>query len=359
MNILDFSYKTTFLEREESEGIKGVLILLIMLGHNIPFVNLTDSWMVMVWFYLFHIDSFFLLPFLYSQNLISIKRLWNLVVRFYIPFLTISIPLMLYGIIWGKNLFSIGDYTLVLIGGGSLHLKKIIGVQFLWFLPAMCFTCVIRELFIRTSIVCKNVFILLGCVAIILNFYPQIALPSCMDYLLLGMRFLVIGLLVRCFCEKKLMSIPSLLTILVLGSLGFFLHYRWCIYSFQLGYPLSCTYRFLRLFMAPTFLIFLWSIRSILSKSRFLIFLGKNSFPIYLLHPFIGYFSYLMLKKMGINDLLAAPLCLTIMLLVSSFFASLLNKIKCLHSIFMPRGWNDFILAYKDIWEHCVSLVKL
>ena len=84
----------TLLSRDESSSIKGILMLLIVLGHDIPFVDWTDSWMVMVWLYLFHIHSFFLLPFLYPIKPLDFYRFWNHIIRYYIKFICFALPLL-------------------------------------------------------------------------------------------------------------------------------------------------------------------------------------------------------------------------------------------------------------------------
>ena len=60
---------TCYIDRNQSETIKGILILLIVFGHNHVLCPNTEIGGMMDYLYLFHIAGFFILPFFYKTNL--------------------------------------------------------------------------------------------------------------------------------------------------------------------------------------------------------------------------------------------------------------------------------------------------
>ena len=53
---------TCYIDRNQSETIKGILILLIVFGHNHVLCPNTEIGGMMDYLYLFHIAGFFILP---------------------------------------------------------------------------------------------------------------------------------------------------------------------------------------------------------------------------------------------------------------------------------------------------------
>ena len=83
---------TCYIDRNQSETIKGILILLIVFGHNHVLCPNTEIGGMMDYLYLFHIAGFFILPFFYKTNkTISIEHIKSLVVRNYVPFFLICL----------------------------------------------------------------------------------------------------------------------------------------------------------------------------------------------------------------------------------------------------------------------------
>ena len=344
--------ETSLLSREESNAVKGVLILLVILGHDIPFVRLTDPWMVMVWIYLFHIHSFFLLPYLYPLKKLSRGRLRDSFIRFYVPFLVLSFVLMalrLFSVNGNGMGLTLPEVLLGLVGGSPEQMKSIFGVQFPWFLPAMFMAGVVREAFMAASPVCKGLLFIMGCFSILLVFLPFISIPATCANLALSLRFLVMGLLVRKFCEKGWFGNAALVSILLSGSICFFVHYRCCLRPFHYGYPMEDIYKALRFIMTASFVMFLWGIRTLLAKSSFLVEFGKYSFSIYMLHAFIGYFVNWTLSWIGVSNWLSAFICLITVAGASFLGARIIERMGKLQALFMPKGWQDFADAWHRI----------
>ena len=337
-------FDNALLSREESKSIKGLLIILIVLGHTIPFIRLTDSWMIMVWLYLFHIGSFFLLPCLYPQKKLSFERIVDYFVRFYVPFAWLFFPLLLLNIVLEDRTFNLYDCVLAFVGGGAIHLRNIIKVQFPWFLVAMFFASIVREGFAMASSGLRKVLICIGLLSLSFAFCPLGNQDwfAWLHYVVLAFRFLVIGIAVRFSIEKEWFGVPILAGVFLLGSFCFFLHYRYCLRPFYYGYPSRSIHVFLQMVMAPTFLMLLWRARSFLARSKALVFLGEHSLPIYLSHAFIGYAVNWAMLRLGVNYFLGTPLCYGIMVIVASLFAIGLEALGRFKALFIPRGWLDF-----------------
>ena len=141
----------SLISREESTAIKGLLIFLIILGHNSFFSS--ESRIGMVYLYLFHIQAFFMLPFLYPHKKISFIRIRDYVIRLYYPFIILFLFLSLLnyvGNILGvipENVSSQmietdkhwNDFLLTILTGNGYNIDYFTGLQFLWFLPVMFF----------------------------------------------------------------------------------------------------------------------------------------------------------------------------------------------------------------------------
>lgn len=81
--------ETIYLTRDESNIIKGILILLIVLGHN-HFLMDGEYVRLQIQLYKFHVIEFFILPFFYKMKAdTSWEHLRDIIVRNWVPYLWI------------------------------------------------------------------------------------------------------------------------------------------------------------------------------------------------------------------------------------------------------------------------------
>lgn len=141
--------------RQESAAIKGLLIFIIVLGHNYifaeRFVTCYD------YLYTFHVACFFILSFIYPPKRLSKSRVVDYFVRTYIPYICFFLLLFLCnlilrtrGITLGRSeqigeMSLIGALTSILNGGVDL-LPTYTIFQYLWFLPAWFSFSVLKDL---------------------------------------------------------------------------------------------------------------------------------------------------------------------------------------------------------------------
>lgn len=127
------------MSRGNSETIKGLLIILVVLGHvhaldySNGIVNLRD------YLYKFHVYCFLILPFFYdSQKTFTLDNVLKAVKKTWIPY-TITLAVCLaVSIIMGKHL-DLGIYSLyAYFNGTQTPIARSFGFVFPWFLPTYC-----------------------------------------------------------------------------------------------------------------------------------------------------------------------------------------------------------------------------
>ena len=144
----------SWISRTDSSALKGLFILFIVMGHirgiTFGFQN---------YIYCFHVQCFFILPFLYPSKHLTKKNIFNLFLKLLWPFL------LLYAILTLLDIFVLHDSSFIssdevipgvnnivlgiwsFIAGGISLLNKFSGTQFLWFLPSFFSMCIIRMLY--------------------------------------------------------------------------------------------------------------------------------------------------------------------------------------------------------------------
>ena len=141
INIVIMDITKSLLSREQSLWLKGVLILLIVLGHDgilmgkyegMEKIPLND------YLYSFHVYAFFFVTSLYNWRPLDKVALKRNFLRCYKPFLTMFfLTLILNVIVMGGQIPNVMDVVLALVTGSDILIKKATGLSFLWFLPTM------------------------------------------------------------------------------------------------------------------------------------------------------------------------------------------------------------------------------
>lgn len=127
------------MSRGISETIKGLLIILVVLGHvhaldySNGIVNLRD------YLYKFHVYCFLILPFFYdSQKRFTLDNVLKAVRKTWIPYTIVLVVCLAVSIIMGRHL-DMGIYSLyAFFNGTQTPLARSFGFVFPWFLPAYC-----------------------------------------------------------------------------------------------------------------------------------------------------------------------------------------------------------------------------
>ena len=355
--------KYAFISFDESRAIKGLLIFLIVLGHNAVFTRALSGSFHFI--YTFHVQAFFILPFFYvytkqSRFIDSFKKYFA---RLYYPFILFFIILSLifcitdgYNLDYNKvlnlensNIEAIWFYILTLFTGNYYLIDYFTGFQYLWFLPVMFSMSVLKEAFQNNKVV--NIFLLIiGFVCYILFFVFMYKKPyneNC-NYLL--MLFSPFALLQGCgayFLGKVTYYLINNKYIKVVNAVCTILFILFCasyitslIVKGSITYCELWTYRFI---MPILFINFIYYFKSNISRYSFLKKLGDYSFPMYIIHPPLCATAYLICKNYFQINLVYAIVVQFVVLFISFYISTKWVKIDSLRKRTLPRAINEIL----------------
>lgn len=221
--------------RDKSAAIKGVLLSLVILGHNHFFVkSFSDGcWL---WLYSFHVSGFFILPFFYSDHPISLFRVWINCKRLLWPYTYMFAILFLVNwLVLKKASLDMGLlYTYVT--GNFYELRNYTGFQYLWFLPAMFSMIVIKDVYASSKLVIRRTILLLGlfCFIVFGVFLYNQPYNKCINTnlasysiisVMMGLSMFFIGKMTKCFLNKTKFSTLLYSALLVVTMMGMILSY--------------------------------------------------------------------------------------------------------------------------------------
>lgn len=269
-----FNSNQTIIERDLSEAIKGVAILLIVFAHNSALCPVS-SWGY-GYLYSFHLAIFMILPFFYDKSYeVNKKVVKRIICRNYIPYCWIFIlccilAYLANGMINSSHIYVYG--FLNLFGEGC---KDACGFVFPWFLPAFCMLSLLRifsskytllsVLFLSVGIVCCVDYCQFTWNVLFKYFSPFYVVHACY-YITLGS-----------ICKLAFDRIPywmqiSCVSFVLLSILAYFdivsapkIPYLFSISGFSLVYAL-CHF---------------------LKRNKIIRYIGRNSLYIYIFHVII------------------------------------------------------------------------
>ena len=131
----------SLLDRNQSTWLKGVLILLIALGHNSILMGTlpeTETRTIYRFLYCFHAYAFFFVTCLYNWPKLSKEHVKKIFLRLYKPYTIMFVIVLVANLFITKSGFiDMGGVILAYLSGSSPLLKDAIGMSFVWFLPTM------------------------------------------------------------------------------------------------------------------------------------------------------------------------------------------------------------------------------
>lgn len=339
----------SFISRNDSAALKGLLILLIIIGHlrGIPYL-------LQNYLYCFHVQCFFILPFLYPAKPLSNQNLLNLGLKLLWPFFllyALQILLAVYvfhnsaftdpqDLIPGIDNVSLGIWSF--FTGGITLIDKFCGTQFLWFLPAFLSMSLIRGWY-STKNLSSLLKVLLftvgtGCYVIYfvirygVPFYPvefslitqavsPISVFEGLGYFALGMG--VLFLIKRLNFNSALVYWGILLIITIL---------------YLLFNPYQLPFRIIKFFFPIVVFLALFSSKEWFGRFNILRKFGARSLAIYLIHIFLCMIAGMVIPK----ELLSNPGVLVLEFFViaglSYLLALLIDRISLLRILLFPKG---------------------
>lgn len=280
----------SLLTKEESTNIKGLLILLIVLGHNM-FLNqsMVDGTYLphRRYLYLFHVSCFFVLPILYGypfrfgRNASSENFLYDIkaaFVRTLIPYLWFCSLFVCYQIAAG-GANPLGIIYAIVIGEQTIH-AEYLNEHFLWFLPAMFGLLFWKSIYYNVNKKIRIILLVSSLIIFILvttMLVKKIPVMSILPFSLMrGLYYLSWGILVRHLIEYKFHEKTKMvLGGVILCTLIFAIKENWPKWTyFDDNVPLTA-------FMTILVSLILYRYRGIINNWAFTI-CGKYSLYIYL-----------------------------------------------------------------------------
>lgn len=128
-----------YLDRNASEAIKGILILLIVFGHNHVLCPNDVSGGLMDYLYQFHVMGFFILPFFYNVHTTAfLPKVRNTFVKCWVPYVWVcALCWLVYSLF--KHDFDFGwQHIAAFFNGTQTPIRTYFGFVFPWFLPTFC-----------------------------------------------------------------------------------------------------------------------------------------------------------------------------------------------------------------------------
>ena len=313
---------TSYLSFDQSNAIKGFLIILIILGHN--HILAPQGGKLFVYLYKFHIYGFFILPFMYNKSkFFNLKNSINIIIKNWIPYLVFFLLCYsIYHFVVLKNGFNFKEFTYGFINGSASATKQSAGFIFLWFMPAFAAMTILMSLFYNTN---NYWTFLIPLVGIVLYFLPKftfsILFPIIPFAISQGFYYFCFGF----FSKLLLDRIPK---VEYFGAVLFV--FISLLYWFV---DLGNTYY---LFPVSGFL-FVYLIKDVLVRIPFLLIMGKYSFPVYLLHVII----YNILEMKLPKTLFWGSVDFSFTIFLSLLIGYTITKTYFLRKMILPKDLND------------------
>lgn len=359
-NLKDALVGRSGLTSAQVNQVKGVFILLIVLGHN-PVMSSSVGWLQGL-LYSFHIYAFFILPFFFVAKPIVAGGLVTLAVRYVYPFvLWVTISTVLYRCFYASDetVSSMFNSLLkALVIGTAPMLKPSCGFQLYWFLPALMFMSLIRSLLCRASFPINAIwsvacFVVLASIGWRGDLFTHYQVWSCLSVMAvwpicqLSMTlhsWLITISAGRVVFPLFLLLLVSLWKIMLDGSGG-----NLAILALvTIEAPLSFVLQALVPALAFNFivsLIRLNKVPSVFSK------LGECSLLIYLMHSFVFYglafCASFCLNEAALNSYCWAVVSFMMTVIISYGISLMVLSNKRVRSLLIPRSIGDLRLSFR------------
>lgn len=265
---------TNSLSREKSNIIKGLAILLIILGHN--HILCPKYSQLFSYLYSFHVTVFFILPFFYNKQVCLNKNsIYKVVKRTYIPFLWFFFFCLIINYLYNRRVSCWSEIVCGIFSIGGYGCRNTCGFVFPWFLPAFCMMSLFRIfaskykwlsiIFLIIGLSCMIDYSYFTWMVVFKYFNPFYVIQACYYYTL------------------GLLSLYAFHYIPQWKNIGPVIFILLSIFVFT-GIIKSSSIPYL--FSLTGFVLIYW-ISEKLSHIKLLVVFGRNSLYIYLLHVFI------------------------------------------------------------------------
>lgn len=323
-------------------------MLLIVLGHirgiSFPF---------QMFLYSFHVQCFFIIPFLYPSKSLSRNNVTNLFLKLFWPFVLLYVLQVLISIyVFHDSYFSKAEELITgipnvelgiwsFITGGIELINKFCGTQFLWFLPCFLSMSLIRMWYAgtRPSKFITALILIIGAVCFIIYsvvaynpFLPEdffiiseaispFSIWQGFGYFALG--FAALYIIKECKIKKEYFYWGIVLAVSAL----------YVVFNVE-----QIFLRIARLTFPIIFFLAFYHSRERLERLKFLHKIGTHSLAIYLIHPFLCIISAFIIPQTIISNPVVIICQFLVILSVSYLIAVVIERVSVLRMILFPRG---------------------
>lgn len=322
---------------------KGLLILLIILGHN----SILKNEYAIGGLYLFHVQCFMVLSVIFNKSPFRLVFIRDRAIRYLVPYgVFLVIYTILFSIMEERSVIESSQLFVVnLLRGNLVTLNALSGFQFLWFLPAIFSMILIHSVYLslnwfgKIGIVGSSVCSLLW----VCNLDPYWNLYG----IFTASYYFPLALFIRWYMHEYS---PGLYSHLVITSvaLSSFICIAAANVSMNAGIPVL--YGFNQPVLLACYIIFFpfWIV-AILSTSKLynnpcLVSLGNLSLIIYLVHQPIQVMFIMAVQKLGLMDgsgLGAVAYLVTVF--IAWIGAYLLSRMGLLFRLIAPRDYKSWV----------------
>ena len=252
MNETHINEVPSLITRDASTAIKGLMILLIVLGHTnmlstSPITG--ERFFYRLWLYSFHVYIFFILPIIYgfrkrvviSDTVIEEERrcidihsvltdLKHSLIKIGVPYGWFFLLSVIVYVTVGGGQFNIIGILYAFVWGNEPLIDEYIGFNFIWFLPSMLAVLTLKSLYYNSNRYIKITILgissglwILAILKILSQYTIGMYIPFALSH---GFYFFILGILSRFLINNGLpiKSIPLFLLIIVAFSI--FLYYK-------------------------------------------------------------------------------------------------------------------------------------
>lgn len=313
-----------FISPTQSNIIKAITILLIILGHNHILAPQSGNSLLFKFLYNFHVSIFFILPFFYNKKSeLNKENISKIISRNGIPYiLFFTFCYLIYHFIFIKNGFNILEFLGGFTNAPGYNTKNTTGFVFLWFLPVFLLMS-LYKLIGNQYKWAMMVFFFIG-LSICINRQAYIFMWHAPFYILKALYYYAMGLSTYILYKYiKYMNYIGSIFFIVLTVLHWTNHHQINAYYFSIA-------GFCALKELTTLID--------LSRITLLKLIGKYSLPIYLIHVFI----YTALEKILPNTLIGGLMIYVLTVSISLLISIGIYKISILKSFLFPRSGKEW-----------------
>lgn len=340
------------LDAAEQDAVKGLLILLIAIGHNSILTRHIPHLFSIL--YTFHVFAFFFLAFLRPAPHFGPRMAITGAIRYLVPYLWFAVTSgLLFWLMYRRadpaQVVLSDLLTAAAIGSANL-LDKATGFQLFWFLPAFFSLYCLRSGLASTSNKSATIFSLLAvAVHLIVGASPK----SVKDFVPMGVLIALYIYPLALFASKLWewsagvnRHTLAMAAFLLTGSLIWLFQAHGgavnlaVLQVYSIGDPAMLA---LQDAIPPLAFVFILAIAPALGRSSLLVYLGKNSLAIFLLHSLAFQALLIVFRRIGIVEgegwgALWPGMLLLFMTIGSACVAAEILKTSGLSDLIFPRS---------------------